>query len=333
MKSIWLGLFFLKASFLLAVSNTFRWESTDFIWNFGLVQACDVGLPRSPKKYFNGFFTFNKEAYLNIKQGDTVWVPCRNIPQFYKEVLPFIENSFVLVIADGDESFPSDIAHLIDLDAFIADDRILHIFSQNCDYQGISDKVERIPIGLDFHSLAYKKHCDWDRKNTPKNQEEILLDILSTLQPTYLRIPKAFVDFQLNDTTRVGFNRYLQFGEDRSSIFNRLLKTGCIDYSTKMTRSNLWKKKGEYAFSISPHGNGLDCHRTWEDLILGCIVIVKTSPLDALYRDLPVVIVQDWDEITEDNLNKWIKCYGDAFTNPMYREKLNNNYWLKKFKR
>ena len=36
----------------------------------------------------------------------------------------------------------------------------------------------------------------------------------------------------------------------------------------------------------------------------GCVVIVKTSPLDILYQDLPVVIVQDWKEITEEWLHR-----------------------------
>jgi len=50
--------------------------------------------------------------------------------------------------------------------------------------------------------------------------------------------------------------------------------------NTRLQRHDLWKKKTTYAFSVSPHGNGLDCYRTWEDLVLGCIVIVKTSVLD-----------------------------------------------------
>lgn len=99
-----------------------------------------------------------------------------------------------------------------------------------------------------------------------------------------------------------------------------------------MPRTELWKRKGEYAFSISPHGNGLDCHRTWEDLVLGCIVIVKTSSLDPLYEGLPVVIVKDWSEVTKENLKKWLALYHDASENPAYRKKLTNAYWLRKIR-
>jgi len=140
---------------------------------------------------------------------------------------------------------------------------------------------------------------------------------------------KAFVDFHHSDTMRAGFKRYLQHGEDRASIFEGLRSTGLIDYEGFMPRVELWKRKGEYAFSVSPHGNGLDCHRTWEDLVLGCIVIVKTSPLDALYEGLPVVIVKDWSEITRENLEKWLTLYHDASENPAYRKKLTSAYWLR----
>ena len=39
------------------------------------------------------------------------------------------------------------------------------------------------------------------------------------------------------------------------------------------------------------------------------MVIVKTSPLDVLYQDLPVIIVQDWKNITEEWLHRAFKEY------------------------
>jgi hypothetical protein len=53
-----------------------------------------------------------------------------------------------------------------------------------------------------------------------------------------------------------------------------------------------------HAFVASPHGNGLDCHRTWEALALGCIPIVKRSPIDKVFQGLPVWIVGSWKEVT-----------------------------------
>lgn len=307
------------------------WNTTNYVWNLGIAQHCNKGLNINPVKHFDSEHKFDRTLYNNIQKGDVVFLRCRFVKQFNEQVLPFIQNSFILVICDGDESFPSNCGLPLNLiENFINNEQIIHIFAQNCVYNDLSDKVSHIPIGIDFHTIAYKG-SGWGEIGTPKEQEICLNKILAELKPTYLRKKRAFVDFQLADTMHGGFKRYLEFGEDRKSIFNLIIKTGLIDHSpNRMNRSKLWKIKGQYAFSVSPPGNGIDCHRTWEDLTLGCIVIVKTSPLDPIYEGLPVVIVKEWSEITEQNMENWANKYGDAFTNPTYREKLTNYYWLKK---
>jgi len=312
-----------------------EWELTETIWNFGIISSCDIGLDLTPIEYFKSDYCFNPDRYRNIQNGDIVWVKCRFLVEFYRRVLFKIQNPFVMVISDGDESFPSDSGLRSKIiEKLINSDKVIHIFAQNCDYNGSSNKVTHMPIGMDFHTIAYKDATGgWGEIGSPLEQENILKNYLITFKPTHMRKKKAFVDFQHSDSMRGGeFKRYLQFGEDRTSIFNRLVGTGLIDFSDWMRRSSLWLTKGQYAFSISPHGNGLDCHRTWEDLVLGCIVIVKTSPLDKMYKGLPVVIVNDWDEITPENLEIWLEQYKDAFTNPAYRKKLTLQYWLKQIK-
>ncbi len=65
-------------------------------------------------------------------------------------------------------------------------------------------------------------------------------------------------------------HRQDQFHENRSSIFKRVVATGLVDYAAgKLSRTETWVAKTQYSFSISPWGNGLDTHRTWEDLALG----------------------------------------------------------------
>lgn len=317
-------------------AHTDVWEETEYVWHFGLAHACNVGLNSKPREFFQkeqDCYIFNSESYRNIRKNDIVWVRCRFIPQFSREILPYVQHPFTIVISAGDESFPTDIAGHMNIEEFIEDDKILHIFAQNCDYTGPSQKVSGIPIGIDFHTIAYNgADGGWGERGSPGEQEESLNQILDSLLPTSMRIARAFVDFQHSDTMHGEFKRYLQFGEDRKSIFQKLQSTGLIDFGTWMRRTDLWKTKGQYAFSISPHGNGLDCHRTWEDLVLGCIVIVKKSALDPLYKDLPVVIVKDWAEVTQENMNLWLAKYGDAFTNSTYRQKLTNQYWLNKIR-
>ena len=314
------------------------WELTDFVWNLGMASTADFGPNRNPNEYFKGggqenLFDYRVES---VKRGDVLWLRCSQVPQFCAELLPKLKEAVVLVINDGDESFPASVSSKVDVEKLLASEKIIHVFAQNCDYTGGRRKVSHLPIGIDFHTLAYKGNVMawWGQQASPKEQEANLKKIIQGLQPTKERKCRAFVDFQHCDSMRGGdCKRDLEFGEDRTSIFQKLKKTDLIDYSNPMPRNDLWLIKGQYAFSISPPGNGYDCHRTWEDLVLGCIVIVKTSPIDPLFEGLPVVIVKDWSEITEKNMQKWLAQYGDAFTNPVYREKLTNQYWLDKIKR
>jgi hypothetical protein len=306
------------------------WTTTDFVWNLGMTSQSDKGLAFRPYYFFKYPPQFYSFFYDDIKEGDLVWVPCKFISQFCHEVLPKIRHPFILIINDGDESFPthSGFRSMNELNKFLNHPKIIHVFAQNYDFPYQHPKVSPIPIGIDFHTVAFKDSHDWGLKGSPAEQEQIINTLLNTFKPTYQRKKRAFVDFQHNDSMRGNLQRNKEFGEDRTQIFHKLLKTGLIDYSGKLPRAELWAKKGEYAFSISPPGNGLDCHRTWEDLVLGCIVIVKKTNIDPMFKDLPVISVNDWSEVNEDNLDKWLSIYGDAFTNPDYRYKLTHQYWM-----
>jgi hypothetical protein len=314
-----------------------QWEKTKFIWNFAIAISCDVMPVENPANYFNMIARgrqprFQPRLYRDIKKGDTVWLQSRFLPKFCRSVLPFVKDPFVLVMNDGDETFPSDILNKTELEELVNDDRIIAIFSQNSDYQGPSPKVHQMPIGIDFHTIAYAgTKGRWGlNTSSPSDQEKSLNQLIARLKPPKMRKKRAFVDFQHHDTLNY---RYMkgQNPENRIQIFKQVCNSGLVDFTNSpLNRNELWKTKGEYAFSVSPHGRGLDCHRTWEDLALGCIVIVKSSPLDPMYEGLPVVIVNDWSEINEENFDLWLEQFGDTLSNPAYRERLTTDYWWKK---
>lgn len=66
-------------------------------------------------------------------------------------------------------------------------------------------------------------------------------------------------------------------------------------------------------FVVSPNGNGVDCHKTWESLYLESIPIVTKSINSEFYKDYPIVIIDDW--------SKFNPLY---FTISLYREKWKN---------
>jgi hypothetical protein len=52
-------------------------------------------------------------------------------------------------------------------------------------------------------------------------------------------------------------------------------------------------------FVLSPPGNGPDCHRTWEAIYSGAIPIVKRDFWPFKTLSLPVLVVNDWNEVPE----------------------------------
>ena len=58
-------------------------------------------------------------------------------------------------------------------------------------------------------------------------------------------------------------------------------------------------------FMICPRGNAIDCHRNWEVIYMRRVPVMKRhSYLEELYKDLPVLFVNDYSEVTEDLLKE-----------------------------
>jgi len=59
----------------------------------------------------------------------------------------------------------------------------------------------------------------------------------------------------------------------------------------------------EHQFIASPPGVGMDCHRTWEALLLGCVPIVERKPtLSPMFKDLPVWEVDGYEQVTATSM-------------------------------
>ena len=79
-------------------------------------------------------------------------------------------------------------------------------------------------------------------------------------------------------------------------------------------------------FCISPQGKGADCFRTWDALYEKSIPIVqpKNCPVLGRYRDLPILYVDDYSEVTEDLL---ISEYKRMLDTEYDFSKLFLHYW------
>ena len=120
--------------------------------------------------------------------------------------------------------------------------------------------------------------------------------------------------------------------QDRLKSIEILKDVSHVDIlKEKLVIKCILKKYSEYKFVASPHGGGIDCHRTWETLLVGSIPIVKTSSLDSLYDELPVVIVKEWEECKDiKNLELWYNKYNHLTDRDYIVKKFSYDYWLNK---
>jgi hypothetical protein len=303
-------------------------EPTHYVWSRGLALLCDhnggFNFVRRQRGSGRAALPFDTGAYANIRDGDLVWVRLIALPQFLQEVLPHIDARFALVTGDEDWAIPSGYEQAGDI---IANQNVVCWFTQNYDGTDASGKLFPLPIGMDFHTISNgRRWGHWQA--TPRQQEAELDALRAAMLPNGDRLARVHADFHFNKRE----NSFL--GDTRDGAQTILSNNPNVDFQRlKVPRLDLWREKTRYAFVVSPHGHGLDCHRTWESLVLGNIVIVKRSSLDALYEHLPVVIVDDWEEITVDNLQRWHAQHHAAFIRADVQERLTNHYWITRIRR
>lgn len=276
----------------------------EFVSSRGVLKSCDI---HNPTPQSSSDF-LEPSVYGNLPAGSTVYVCMEAIPKFLETYLPQAKGPIVLVSGDSDLPFCVN-------PTILENPKILHWFAQNCVVE--HPKVTPIPIGLDYHTVAHQDH-HWSPKMAPKQQETMLKELAGIEPNRARREHRAYGNFLLNISRG-----------NRQTAYEQIPRDLVIYENGFVPRPITWWKQASTSYTISPHGNGMDCHRTWETLALGGIPIVQTSSLDKLYEGLPVLIVQSWSDVTKELLEKTI----DSFqTIPFDFQRLTLRYWLQKIK-
>lgn len=302
-----------------------------FVCSRGLLKSCDFHSPNPMSSW-----CYDKEyldKMLNENQmfdGMSIYICTDLILYFIDNILPHIPTTFYLVMGDSDATVPGgkiDIwfnnPKLIEEEVCLKianHPKLIKWFAQNLLL--IHEKVEQLPIGLDYHTIANDPNKPWRGENEgtmPIEQEIILNEVNKTAKPFYDRIPKIYVNFTVDLNNQ---------DSERAKCLNKILnELICYDLGFK-NRTMVWKKYTEYTFILSPCGNGPDCHRTWEALCLGCIPIVKSHGSNSMYKDLPVLILNEWTDVSEQLLIDTI----EKFKNTQFNyDKLSLKYWINQF--
>lgn len=245
-----------------------------------------------------------------VKDGQTIFLKADSvyIVRFFRDYYPKINAHFIVVSHNGDHSIPGlrnesdlpppgfNLLHYLDN----PDCKVIIWFGQNIDT--IHPKLKPIPIGV-------ANRC-W-----PHGDIDNLRFATRRVLPWKERLDKIYLNIS------VGTNRRLR--EPALNYFSN--KSFCSHDIHRSHRDYLLEMK-KYKFILCPPGNGMDCHRIWEALLVGSIPIVYRSTLDSLYADLPIIIVDDWAQVTPDFLRGKEEEFGQKV---FMMEKIYFDYWRK----
>jgi hypothetical protein len=288
-----------------------------YVSNVGLFLKCDE----------SNAITYTKNMVINdytkIRLYDGVVIPVKmdQIRAFFMYVHT-IPCKFILATFDCDYTMPFDLLSVEEFYTLVDNPLLIHWYSVNA-MDNIHDKLSVIPLGMNLHSIPFSHDIPWgfrlDGNNTPLDVESVLIQKKEAALPFYERIPLCYSNFH--------FSIYEKYDNARKTAMEQIPAELMVYEPTIIPADRAWEEQAKYAFVVSPHGNGLDCHRTWEALILGCIVVVKSSALDPLYIDLPVLVVEEWSDLTRELLDKTIETFKTMTFN---YDKLTAEYWKKK---
>lgn len=266
-------------------------------------------------------FTDYKCSKINMNElnsKDKIIIFCKNSMGAMENLYPFFDNvkkPFVLITAMEDTQVPKEIDGNF-FQAIHSNPYFKHWFAINKTIPN-DDKMTSIPYGLNYWTITSGPYFGMN-KQTIKEQNSLLNYIRQNSIHFSKRIPKCFCNFHFN-LTDVRHDNY------RSRIREIVSQDLTYFQPAELPRDMMYELMSKYTFVISPFGHGFDCIRTFEALCLGCIVIMKKSFLNVIYEELPVLVVEEWSDISQELLTKTLE---DFSTRQFNYEKLTMDYWI-----
>ena len=236
------------------------------------------------------FDEFQKDSFANISEdGQVVFIKTDFIRIFFMYVIPRIEYNVKIVTHNSALGVGEEYRKFLD------HPRVISWYAQNANIE--HPKLRSIPLGL-----ANKR---WEHGDVDEFE--------SVLQASIGREHLVYMNFNIQTSP-----------DERSEVFDMFSKKDFVHSAPERPfRDYLHDLRGS-KFSLSPQGRGVDCHRVWESILMGTIPIVKNCRNISFYKDMPILIVDKWDDVSKDFLNEEYAKISKSCTN----SKLFLDYWI-----
>ena len=269
----------------------------------------------------------NQHVYVNLSNPPkTIYVrsDINALNFFIDNLLDKINSDFILVTSSHDLPMPMGFHTKLNLDweRIVNNPYLKAWFTENRDV--VHDKIKAIPLGIPYPDLP-----SWVLGGS--NETVWTSELFNNNFPTHhsKKISRIFGCWYSRKNHISGTcseeNNERQLAQDilinQKDIFDW--------YPAGFSRMDFLTTMSKYQFVLCPHGGGLDPNpKCWEALLMKCIPIVKRNTMSESLEHLPIVIVDDWNEITLDKLDEWSKMYRSKLYDDELKYFMSNSYFF-----
>ena len=301
----------IKPTTIENINDSCPFMSIDF-W----IDKCDVFINDNNKfSEINNAHSFKNRIIIGLKT---------DILHNYLSYLSNLDKEFILITLSNDDHCPPYLDYTKNIDNELKN-KINKLLDNNC----LIKWFAKNPCIINYKIIPYMLGPKWQWKTTKffgedkREHLEIFKKYCMTPERNFydnkLKSDLLYFNFTLNTTKNP---MYIEHKNIRDNIHKRLITR--FKWNNNEDFEEYIKTLSRYKFCLAPPGRGIDTHRCWEALMVGTIPIVESSTVNSLYINLPVLIVNDWTNITENYLNK---VYSN-FKNRKYDfYKLYSYYW------
>lgn len=286
------------------VNNKTDWVQGDkFVRIADMVYAPHNKVRDDYAKYTN---TFNPA---NLKSINYVYTNVMYLSRFLR-ILSNLPQKFVVMAHNGDQHIEKGVIGTYNNHKKVAEepytlsDNVIKLFTTNVDV--VDPRIDSLPLGLENSMWGEEK------------KESLLRTYLSKHKKKHL----VYMNHALNTNYDERIIPYNLFREEK-------WMTAEDSQGNRMGFNNYYYQISTHKFVMNPWGNCFDNHRMWEAWYLNSIPVMRRCVFTSFYEDMPLCLIDDWKEVTEEFLNKEYERISSMDWN---RDKLIFAYWRNKVK-
>ena len=241
-----------------------------------------------------------------VESGDKIYVVGELLDIFFEQFAPRIKNPYILISGRSDITISQRYEEQLP-------DNLIKWFAVNNTTD--DERIQTIPLGIDNKNWRF----DDNPQAIPSHFEVANIEIIDEGSSDVL------ISFQPHTNKKERMSCLEYFKEQEFSTYRHYTNE---DRRHTDFLKNYYREIRKHKFNVCPFGTGYDCHRIWQTLILKSFPIVKKHKSMEEFYDMPIWFVDDWTEVTKENIDNKYKEMLDNYNNQVYNvDKLWFKYW------